>query len=57
MIRTHFLNLIVYQMATKQKTTQQQLGMWIPITILLLGIVTSIFAISRNGKGGFMKMN
>lgn len=44
-------------MATKQKTTQQQLGMWIPITILLLGIVTSIFAISRNGKGGFMKMN
>jgi len=43
-------------MATKQKTTQQQLGMWIPITILLVGIATTIFAISRNGKSGFMNM-
>jgi hypothetical protein len=44
-------------MASKQKTTQQQLGMWIPVSILVIGIATTIFAISRNGKGGFMKMN
>ena len=43
-------------MAPKQKRTQQQLGMWIPITILLVGIATTIFAISRNGKSGFMNM-
>lgn len=44
-------------MQRKQKTTQQQLGIWIPVTILVVGIATSIFAISRNGKGGYMKMN
>jgi len=44
-------------MAHKQKTTQQQIGIWIPVTIFLVGIATSIFAISRNGKSGYMKMN
>ena len=43
-------------MAPKQKRTQQQLGIWIPTTILLVGIATTIFAISRNGKSGFMNM-
>ena len=43
-------------MEGKQKTVQQQLGIWIPVTILLLGIVTTIFTISRNGNGGYMKM-
>jgi hypothetical protein len=35
-------------MQGKQKTTQQQLGMWIPVTILVVGIITTIVAISRN---------
>ena len=43
-------------MENKQKTTQQQLGMWIPVSILVAGIIVTIVTISRNGKGGFMKM-
>ena len=35
-------------MASKQKTTQQQLGIWIPVSILLAGIIVTIVAISRN---------
>jgi hypothetical protein len=35
-------------MASKQKTTQQQLGMWIPVTILVAGIIVTIVTISRN---------
>jgi hypothetical protein len=43
-------------MASKQKTTQQQLGMWIPISILVTGIIVSIVAISRNGRNGYFKL-
>jgi hypothetical protein len=35
-------------MANKQKTTQQQLGMWIPVSILVAGIIVTVVAISRN---------
>jgi len=35
-------------MENKQKTTQQQLGMWIPVTILVAGIIVTIVTISRN---------
>ena len=43
-------------MASKQKTTQQHLGMWIPISILVTGIIVSIAAISRNGRNGYFKL-
>nr|QIZ31214.1 hypothetical protein orf00234 [Ostreococcus mediterraneus virus 2] len=43
-------------MASKQKTTQQQLGMWIPVSILVAGIIVSIVAISRNGRNGYFKL-
>ncbi len=32
----------------EQKTTQQQLGMWIPVSILVAGIIVTVVAISRN---------
>jgi hypothetical protein len=35
-------------MANKQKTTQQQLGMWIPVSILVTGIIVTVVAILRN---------
>ena len=35
-------------MKGEQKTTQQQLGIWIPATILLAGIIVTIVTISRN---------
>ena len=43
-------------MASKQKTTQQQLGIWIPVSILLAGIIVTIVAISRNGRNGYFKL-
>jgi hypothetical protein len=35
-------------MKGEQKTTQQQLGMWIPVSILVAGIIVTVVAISRN---------
>ena len=34
-------------MAHKQKTTRQQIGIWVPVTILLVGILTTVITISR----------
>jgi hypothetical protein len=43
-------------MAEKQ-TKQQQMGIWIPVSILIVGIAATTFMISRNGNGrGYMKM-
>ena len=36
-------------MAQKQ-TKQQQMGVWIPVSILALGVIVTVFAISRNGR-------
>ena len=35
-------------MRGEQKTTQQQLGIWIPVSILVAGIIVTIVTISRN---------
>jgi len=35
-------------MKGEQKTTQQQFGMWIPVSILVAGIIVTVVAISRN---------
>ena len=43
-------------MQGEQKTTQQQLGMWIPVSILVAGIIVSIVTISRNGRNGYFKL-
>jgi len=48
--------MLWYKMAQKQ-TKQQQMGVWIPVSILALGIIATVFAMSRNGNGrGYMKM-
>ena len=42
-------------MAQKQ-TKQQQMGVWIPVSILALGIIATVFAMSRNGHNGYFKL-
>ena len=42
-------------MAEKQ-TKQQQMGIWIPVSILALGILATLFTISRNGRNGYFKL-
>ena len=42
-------------MAEKQ-TKQQQMGIWIPVTILAVGILATFFAMSRNGRNGYFKL-
>jgi hypothetical protein len=42
-------------MAQKQ-TKQQQMGVWIPVSILALGVIATVFAMSRNGRNGYFKL-
>jgi hypothetical protein len=42
-------------MAEKQ-TKQQQMGIWIPVSILAVGILATFFTISRNGRNGYFKL-
>ena len=42
-------------MAEKQ-TKQQQMGVWIPVSILALGVIATVFTISRNGRNGYFKL-
>jgi exopolysaccharide biosynthesis protein len=42
-------------MAERDNKTKT-IAIWVPVSILLLGIATTTYMISRNGKSGYAKL-